>query len=366
MRLIFSSMVLITSTLVLRNDAAQPETDVQMLMTSMSKIMAEMSDIKTELRTLSERKDNTEQQLTQLQELDHGNEYGNFKMDSQLNDTNLEERVQALEFQMENVHDDITSLNTGLSDLNEDVEGQFVLVEEQITLIFDEIFQLIDETDTLDSSIEVIEDTIDRLTATDSEIMDFIDELDSRVTTLELLNGTDEDVINILNEHEAEINSLNITTEYLRVDVTNVEGTIVTLQQSDEEQEVELSTLDERVTVLESLNGTNGDVEDALNDLDERVFELELDGTFAFHAVLASYSSIPEDTPAIFDEVNVNLGNGYSPTTGLFTVPSGGAGCTISTPIYCTTQMRTATFRSDTMVLTSAIRMQMVAVGTGT
>ena len=45
-----------------------------------------------------------------------------------------------------------------------------------------------------------------------------------------------------------------------------------------------------------------------------------------FHAVLASYSSIPEDTPAIFDEVNVNLGNGYSPTTGLFTVPSGGAG----------------------------------------
>ena len=59
-------MVLITSTLVLMNDAAQPETDVQMLMTSVSKIMAEMSDIKTELRSLSERKDNTEKQLTQL------------------------------------------------------------------------------------------------------------------------------------------------------------------------------------------------------------------------------------------------------------------------------------------------------------
>ena len=84
MRLIFSSMVLITSTLVLMNDAAQPETDVQMLMTSVSKIMAEMSDIKTELRSLSERKDNTEKQLTQLQEQDHGNEYSNFKMDSQL------------------------------------------------------------------------------------------------------------------------------------------------------------------------------------------------------------------------------------------------------------------------------------------
>ena len=117
-----------------------------------------------------------------------------------------------------------------------------------------------------------------------------------------------------------------MTTEGLRVDVTNIEETIVTLQQSDEEQEVELSNLNERVTELESLNGTNGDVEDALNDLDERVSELELDGTFAFHAVLASYFSMPVGTPAIFDEVNVNLGDGYSSTTGLFTVITGGAG----------------------------------------
>ena len=89
---------------------------------------------------------------------------------------------------------------------------------------------------------------------------------------------------------------------------------------------MELNNLDTRVTQLESLNGTNGDVEDALNDLDDRVSELELDGTFAFHAVRASYCSIPDETPAIFDEVNVNLGSGYSPPTGLFTVPSGGAG----------------------------------------
>ena len=63
-----------------------------------------------------------------------------------------------------------------------------------------------------------------------------------------------------------------------------------------------------------------------MNELDERLSELELDGAFAFHAVLASYSSIPNETPVIFDEVNVNLGNGYNPTTGLFTVPPGGAG----------------------------------------
>ena len=99
---------------------------------------------------------------------------------SQLNDTNLEERVQALEFQMENVHDDITSLNTGLSDFNEDVEAQFILVEEeltvvneQLTIIFDEIFQLADEVDNLGSNILMIEETIDGLLATDSDLMDF-------------------------------------------------------------------------------------------------------------------------------------------------------------------------------------------------
>ena len=153
-----------------------------------------------------------------------------------------------------------------------------------------------------------------------------IDELDSRVTILELLNGTDEEVVSILIEHEAEINSLNMTTEGLSVDVTNIEETIVTLQQSDEEQEVELSNLDERVTVLESQNGTNGDVDEALNDLDERVSELELDGTFALHVELQSYSSIPVETPIIFNGVNFNIGGGYDETTGLFTVPPGGDG----------------------------------------
>ena len=231
MRLISIAMVLITGSLALK-DAAQSEQEmrfavlernVQMLTTSVSKIMAEMSNIKTELRSLSERDDHQERRLTPRQEEDPGNDYNNSEMDPQLNDTNLEERVQALEFQMQNVHDDINSLNIAISDLNEDVEAQFVLVEEQITLIFDEIFQLIDETDTLDSNIQVIEDTIDGLTVTDSEIMASVDELDSRVAILESLNGTDEDVINILNEHEAEINSLNMTTEGLLVDVTNIE-----------------------------------------------------------------------------------------------------------------------------------------------
>ena len=54
---------------------------------------------------------------------------------SLLNDTNIEERVQALEFQMANVQDDVTSLNTEVSDLDEDVENQFLVVEQEITVI---------------------------------------------------------------------------------------------------------------------------------------------------------------------------------------------------------------------------------------
>ena len=63
-----------------------------------------------------------------------------------------------------------------------------------------------------------------------------------------------------------------------------------------------------------------------LNDLDDRISRLELDGTFAFHAALVSYSSIPTEAPVIFNGVNVNLGDGYDSTTGIFTAPPGGAG----------------------------------------
>ena len=280
MRLVLTLIVFVTA-LVLKNDAAQPEQEldeqiavlersVQMLTTSVWKVLAEMSDVKTEMRLISKRCDQQQNYLAKHPEDDLDDESRFSKMDPQLNDTNLEERVQALEFQMANVHDDITALNTDVADLDEDVESQFVLVEgeitvvnEQITIIFEEIFQLEDETDTLDSNIEVIEEMIDGLTATDSELTALIDELDSRVTTLESLNGTDEDVINILNEHETEINLLNITVEDLLVDVANVEETIVSLQQSDEEQGTAINDLDTRVTDLESLNGTNGDVDDA-------------------------------------------------------------------------------------------------------
>ena len=85
--------------------------------------------------------------------------------------------------------------------------------------------------------------------------------------------------------------------------------------------------LDSRVMELESLNGTSDNVADDLKDLDTRLSKLEPDGTVAFHAaVITIYPIVPIGTVVIFDQMNLNLGNGFDNNTGEFVVPSDGAG----------------------------------------
>ena len=210
---------------------------------------------------------------------------------TQLNDTDLEERVTVLETQMVNVQDDVTILSADLSNLDEDVEDQFIVVEEQITVILNEIFQLQDVTVTLEANVENIEETITELIANDVTITASVEELDSRVAALEPLNGTVENITLDVNEIEAQLTRMNVTEEDLVGDVTGAEEAIVALQQSDE---------------------------------DSRLSQMELANTFAFHVVLESYSSVPPENVLIFNGVNVNLGNAYSATSGIFTVPPGG------------------------------------------
>ena len=54
-----------------------------------------------------------------------------------LNDTNIEERVQALEFQMANVQEDVAIIDVEVSDLEEDVESQVTIIEGQITVLLE-------------------------------------------------------------------------------------------------------------------------------------------------------------------------------------------------------------------------------------
>ena len=117
-----------------------------------------------------------------------------------------------------------------------------------------------------------------------------------------MLNGTVENLTHEVFELEVELNQMNITFEGLVSNVETVEEAIAALQVSDEYQDVELI------------------------DLNTRLSQLELDATVAFHVVLDSYSSVPEESILVFNGVNVNIENGYWTESGIFTVPSGGAG----------------------------------------
>ena len=93
-----------------------------------------------------------------------------------MNDTNLEERVAALEFQMANVQEDVVVLDVGLLDLAEDVEAQITIIEADITFI------QADQT-TQDQRLFDVEEEVET-------VEDDVIELDSRVTALEELNVT--------------------------------------------------------------------------------------------------------------------------------------------------------------------------------
>ena len=249
-RIFFLLVVFSTSASACQEDVLQLAARLESLERNVNILMASFSKIlKTDLATNFKEGTNEEKAV----------------MDApRLNETDLEERVTILETQMVNVQDDVTVLSADLSDLDEDVEDQFIVIEEQITLVLNEILQLEDVTDTLNLDIENIEGTIDELIANDVSITTSVEDLDSRVTALELLNGTVESITHDVTELDVELNRMNMTVEGLLSNVATVEEDIAVLQQSDEDLDVELF------------------------DLDTRLSQLELDDTVAFHVVLDS------------------------------------------------------------------------------
>ena len=149
----------------------------------------------------------------------------NLAVHLKLNDKTLEERVQALEFQMENVHEDIT------------------VIKGEITVINSE--QIVQYT-----QIQQIEN-----------------------------------------------------------DINEVQVAVLSLQETD-------VGLTEDIVQLNEVDAS----------LDSRLSELEVDGSFAFHAALGLYTAIPWQSVVVFPIVNVNLGDGYNGGTGEFVTPVGGAG----------------------------------------
>ena len=270
---------------------------------------------------------------------------------SAMNDIDLEQRVEALEFQMANVQEDVSSIGVEVTDLEKDIEAQITIIEAEITVMSEG--QVIS-----DERILILEGITDNLAVSDFEMNASITELDSRVTVLESLNGTDEDVIDAVNKLESEVELLNQTAEGLQVSVvnleegsTNLEESVLALEQRDEElgtavdelesnvgllegtvegMSVSVTNLEESVTGLEQADEELGT---AVDKLDSRVTELESSGdvrlndSVAFHAAISEfYQTIPDTTVVVFDEINVNLGNGYNEETGQFIVPAESAG----------------------------------------
>ena len=216
-----------------------------------------------------------------------------------LNDTNLEERVTGLEFQMANVQgdidvitDDVINLDVALTYLDEDVEVQITIILADISTIqSDQSVQdnrlLIIESDVegFEADVAEIGEELSRLEETDMRLNSSILVLESSVVALEELNSTVEELtktlyqsINSLEETDAELTS-SILDAHADIEVTN-----------------------------------------------ERLSRLEVNGTVAFQAFLHEYTSVPISSIVIFDQVYMNLASGYDVTTGVFTVPPGGEG----------------------------------------
>ena len=92
-----------------------------------------------------------------------------------------------------------------------------------------------------------------------------------------------------------------------------MQGSIADLEQADQDLATEI---DELSTTVDS----------EVDFLDSRLSQLQVDGTFAFHAYVGSYSTVPVNTIVVYDNIIINQGNGYNSGTGVFTVPTGGAG----------------------------------------
>ena len=133
---------------------------------------------------------------------------------------------------------------------------------------------------------------------------------------------------------EERVQALEFQTENVHEDITVIEGEITVINseqivQNTQIQQIENDINEVQVAVLSLQQTDVGLTEDIvqLNEvdasLDSRLSELEVDGSFAFHAALGLYTSIPWQSVVV---VNVDLGDGYNGGTREFVTPVGGAG----------------------------------------
>ena len=188
-----------------------------------------------------------------------------------MNETELEERVTVLEFQMTNVQADIATINSDVSVVTDD------------------------------------------LTTLESEVDDLEEDVEAQLTLLE------SDIFFIQSDQITQDERL----QQLEENMESVAGTLLDMNDAILSLETAYQELNASLTEVSEIVDDLGEF---VSGLDMRLNRLELNGTFAFHAVLETYESIPANTIVPFTLVKTNLGNGYNSATGVFTVPPGGGG----------------------------------------
>ena len=268
----------------MKTEMASLSADVRMLTMNMMTVLNELKTIRDGVdvdrsyeNVLEDPYQNTNFVLDQWVKRFKNNDISNANLDDlsvQLNDTDLEERVTILEFQMTTVTDELIILTVTVADTEEDVDN----VEGQVTVILaDQVIQ--------DERLLELE--------TDKE------GLEGSVNNLQL------SVLNL------EVNNagFNATIEELSTGLMDVNATVG-------RHDAELDELQENLEDLTSM----------VDGIDVRLSEFELNGTVASHAYLTAYTSIPVGSAVIFQEDYVNIGSGYDVTAGDFTVQTGKAG----------------------------------------
>ncbi len=161
-----------------------------------------------------------------------------------------------------------------------------------------------------DHSISVLEDQVNVLENTDVV-------MEERLDSLEITNQDTEDR---LNELETIVNDTNVQDDLI--------DRVTQLEMSTGSQQNDIDGLNARVGVHD---GEINALEDVDSGFEQRIAQLEEGGSsggnvsrIGFNARLTSYDVGPANTPILYDDVIENVGEGYSPETGLFTAEIAG------------------------------------------
>ena len=242
--------------------------------------------------------------LTKMAKETSENDISSPKLGKLLNDTDLDERVLALEFQMTNVQEEITNINNDVDVLTSEV----TIIHADQVVQDERLLDVEDEVELVGRGVVTLEENVNTPDASNAQLNVSVSQLDVRVTTLESQNGTNDNVTDELNELNERVDTLDEDVTDLQITVSNLDETVTGLEETIEGLSVTVDDLDSRVSDLEA-SGGNGTSEPVI--------------AFGAHSVI---TPIAVDSIIIFPEVDVNIGESYSSETGEFTVPPGGAG----------------------------------------